>query len=68
MWCVHAQRGCYEWLLHPDDAADMLRDGVLLDGVRCHVEKVGEWPHVNRVHVLVRVPESNTAWIDAAAA
>ena len=68
MWCVHAQRGAYEWLLHPEDAKLMLRDGVILDGKRCTVEKIGEWPNVGRWHLLVRVPGANQGFVDAAAA
>lgn len=68
MWCVHAQRGAYEWLLHPDDAKKWLETGVILDGQRCEVEKIGEWPEVGRWHLLVRVPGSNDGYIPAAAA
>ncbi len=68
LWCVHAQRGCYEWLVHPDDGQQLLDAGVVLDGVRCLVKKIGEWPHVGRWHMQVNVPEANRAWIDAAAA
>lgn len=46
----------------------MLETGVVLDGVRCTVQKIGEWPYVGRWHMQVNVPASNTAWIDAAAA
>lgn len=68
MWCIHAQRGCYEWLVHPEDGQEMLDQGVILDGVRCDVSKIGEWPYVGRWHIMVRVPDANTSWIDAATA
>jgi len=66
MWCVYAQRGCFEWLMHPDDAAELLEYGITLDGVKRKVEKVCEWPRVGRWHVMVLVGDESGDWIDSA--
>lgn len=65
MWCVYAQRGCFEWLMHPDDAAHVLEHGVVLDGTRRKVEKICEWPAIGRWHVMVLAQDDEPTWLDA---
>lgn len=68
MWCVYEQRGCVEWLVHPEKGRELIASGITLDGVLCKVEKVCEWPHIGRWQVVARVPGSNSEWIDASRA
>ena len=47
MWCVWDSRNTYEWFAHPETAADLIREGIVIDGERCQVYKIDEYPGIN---------------------
>lgn len=49
---ICANRGHYEWLAHPDDAARYVAEGVVVDGVRLAASVLEEWPLMGAVQVV----------------
>jgi hypothetical protein len=58
-WCLFESRGTMEFLLHPADAERYLRDGVVVDGVRCECEWVEDWPLMGGRYLAAHVPGAN---------
>lgn len=53
---ICANRGHYEWMAHPDDAARWVRDGVVVDGVRLPAVVLEDWPLMGAVQVIADEP------------
>lgn len=52
--CVFDQRGVWEWLVHPNDAAFYQARGIVVNGVRYRVAAVDSHPLLNAVQIRAR--------------
>jgi hypothetical protein len=69
LFCLFDQRGTWEWLAHPDDAAFYLERGIVVNGARYDVEKIDEWPLMGAWQLRVFVPDrADSGFIEANAA
>lgn len=62
LWCVFAQRGSWEFMVHPVDAVYYLQHGIVLDGRRYPVWVIDEWPLLGAWQIACRDTDANSVY------